>query len=38
MTRSRWRYNLRGRHITWCLNANPGWLRIGRWIVRWERQ
>ena len=35
--RARWRYRLRG-YVTWCLNANPGWLRIGRWVFRWEKQ
>lgn len=35
--RASWRYRLRG-YVTWCMNANPGWVRIGRIIVRWERQ
>lgn len=30
------RYKIRGRWITWCLNPNPGWIRIGRLILRWE--
>lgn len=35
--RARWRYNLRSPWLTWCLNASPGWVRMGRWIIRWEK-
>jgi hypothetical protein len=30
-----WRINLKGKRISWCLKS-PGWVRIGRLIIRWE--
>lgn len=31
------RYKIRGRFISWCLNAHNGWIRLGdRLIIRWE--
>lgn len=30
-----WRINLKGRRVSWCFKW-PGWLRIGRLIIRWE--
>lgn len=38
MKRGSWRYSLHGRYLTWCLNLSPGWVRIGRLILRWEWQ
>lgn len=31
-----WRFNLRGKWITWCIKT-PGWIRFGRLIIRWEK-
>jgi len=30
------RYKLRGEYITWCFNADPGWLRIKNFVIRWS--
>lgn len=29
------RFNLRGKHVTWILRSDWGWVRIMRVIVRW---
>ena len=29
------RFNLRGKHIMWCINSK-GWLRIHQFIIRWN--